>query len=299
VADDARISTAIRNHPKTRKLQKRLGKEAVLSLIWLFLYAAESRPDGDLKGMTGEDIELAADWDGQESAFVDALSDVGFLDGEVGSYSIHDWAEHNPWAASRPKRQEASRKANRIRWASEPDPTQIKAESPPPLPSIPLQTKTSCAEPIGSPPQVAGTLPLNDNTEYQILKSDEAIWKELYPAVDVRQELRSMKGWLIANPTRRKTKSGIKKFINNWLSKAQNNPKEIGNGQNKQTGIGNSRQAARNESNREKISRVIFGVSPDAVGDVAFGGSTIEVRPDGIGDPVLGSPSSGIPAKPH
>ena len=31
-----------------------------------------------------------------------------------------------------------------------------------------------------------------------------------------------MRGWLDANPSRRKTKSGIKRFIVNWLSKEQN-----------------------------------------------------------------------------
>ena len=35
------------------------------------------------------------------------------------------------------------------------------------------------------------------------------------------QELRKMKGWLTANPKRRKTKSGIKRFINGWLAKEQ------------------------------------------------------------------------------
>jgi hypothetical protein len=31
-----------------------------------------------------------------------------------------------------------------------------------------------------------------------------------------------MESWLDANPTRRKTPKGIKKFINSWLKKAQN-----------------------------------------------------------------------------
>lgn len=46
--------------------------------------------------------------------------------------------------------------------------------------------------------------------------------KELYPAVDVEQELRNMYGWCDANPKNRKTRSGIKRFITNWLSREQN-----------------------------------------------------------------------------
>lgn len=72
-------------------------------------------------------------------------------------------------------------------------------------------------------PSVA-ELPLNDNSLYTIYQDDVDKWKGLYPAVDVEQELKKMIGWLDANPTRRKTKSGIKKFINGWLSKEQDKP---------------------------------------------------------------------------
>ena len=30
-----------------------------------------------------------------------------------------------------------------------------------------------------------------------------------------------MRGWCLANPSKRKTKRGVKKFINNWLSRQQ------------------------------------------------------------------------------
>jgi len=46
--------------------------------------------------------------------------------------------------------------------------------------------------------------------------------KELYPAVDVEQELRNMVGWCDSNPKNRKTRSGVKRFITNWLSREQN-----------------------------------------------------------------------------
>ena len=66
-------------------------------------------------------------------------------------------------------------------------------------------------------------IPLNDGTEFGVMNEDVEKYHKLYPAVDVMQELRSMVGWCDANPTRKKTKSGVKKFINSWLSKAQNN----------------------------------------------------------------------------
>lgn len=70
-------------------------------------------------------------------------------------------------------------------------------------------------------PAPAYTLPLNDGTEHPITTEDIKKYESLYPAVDVMQELRNMCGWLDSNPTRNKTKNGIKRFINSWLSREQ------------------------------------------------------------------------------
>lgn len=64
-------------------------------------------------------------------------------------------------------------------------------------------------------------LPLNTGDGYCVSKEQCQEWAGLYPAVDVIQQLRNMKGWLDANPTRKKTRKGIKRFINGWLSREQ------------------------------------------------------------------------------
>lgn len=106
---DARISIGLPQHPKTKKLIKRLGDGAAWRLICLFLWAASNKPDGNLDGMTAEDIELAVDWPGEDGAFVAAMIEVGFIDGVEGRYTIHDWREHNPWAAGADARSEKAR----------------------------------------------------------------------------------------------------------------------------------------------------------------------------------------------
>ena len=68
-------------------------------MVVLLLWVAANRSDGDLSGMSDEDIELASDWDGEEGAFIAALRRIRFVDGEQGSTVVHDWAEHQPWAA--------------------------------------------------------------------------------------------------------------------------------------------------------------------------------------------------------
>ena len=67
-------------------------------------------------------------------------------------------------------------------------------------------------------------LPLNDGTEYPVSQEQCHEWAGLYPAVDVIQQLRQMRAWLIANPRRRKTVRGINGFIVNWLSREQDKP---------------------------------------------------------------------------
>lgn len=106
---DARLSAALPGHPKTKKLIRRCGEAGAWHLVCLILWARVNRPDGDLSGMTAEDIELAVDWRGDPDAFVSALDQVGFLDGQEGEYRLHDWAEHQPWSAGSEARSEKAR----------------------------------------------------------------------------------------------------------------------------------------------------------------------------------------------
>ena len=81
--------------------------------------------------------------------------------------------------------------------------------------------ETPCAEPETVSAPAVITLPLNDNSQYPVSQEQVGKWVELYPAVDIMQELRKMAGWLDANPKRRKTKQGILRFITSWLARAQ------------------------------------------------------------------------------
>lgn len=88
-----------------------------------------------------------------------------------------------------------------------------------------LSPRLSCAEPVvtalapAEPPVI--TMPLNDGSEFPVTTEMVSEWSSLYPAVDVMQELRNMRGWCLGKPERRKTKRGVKAFINTWLSKEQ------------------------------------------------------------------------------
>ncbi len=85
------------------------------------------------------------------------------------------------------------------------------------------ESRVEREESRGTEQQVATVLalPLNDKSQYPIQQKDLENWSQLYPAVDVLQELRKMCGWLDSNPRRRKTKRGIGNFITTWLAKEQ------------------------------------------------------------------------------
>lgn len=74
-------------------------------------------------------------------------------------------------------------------------------------------------------------IPLNDGSLYDVEEHQAQEWKELFPAVDVMQELRKMKAWCDANPSKRKTKRGVKAFIVKWLMKEQDKGKPVQNHQ--------------------------------------------------------------------
>jgi hypothetical protein len=107
---DTRINTALPSHPKTKKLLRTLGPAGGWYLVRLLLWATENRSNGDLSGLTDDDIELAIDWPGEAGALVAQLASVGFIDGQECSRQIHDWLEHNSWAAG------ASERSLKGRW---------------------------------------------------------------------------------------------------------------------------------------------------------------------------------------
>lgn len=99
---------------------------------------------------------------------------------------------------------------------------------PPPAPAVTPEarargratSKAFAPSDARTPPAVV-TLPLNDGSEFPITADQVREFADLYPAVDVPQSLRAMRGWCVTNPTNRKTRAGILRFVNRWLAKEQ------------------------------------------------------------------------------
>lgn len=170
-----------------------------------------------------------------ESSIKQALADLA-NSGSVTLYEVDgepyfcfpNWSEHQRIQTKKSKfpapnsgsSQKSTVGHGDSRWV-----TVTHGDSPPETETkIEVETETKelyCAERDKPAAALVAVLPLNDGSDYPITAEQVERWRQLYPAVDITQELRNMAGWLDANPTRRKTKAGIARFINGWLAKEQ------------------------------------------------------------------------------
>ena len=105
---DIRLSTDFFQNRKTKKLIKRLGDSAIVCLLRLWISAANNKPSGQLAGWDEEDIELEAEFNGDEGLFVATLLDIGFLDKEE-EYSLHNWEKRQGWVSKSNQRSDKAR----------------------------------------------------------------------------------------------------------------------------------------------------------------------------------------------
>ena len=120
---DIRVDTKFFQHPKTLKLLRRLGPAGVIGLWRLWVWAAENRQTGYLHGLGPDDVDLIAwpDLDqtgpagrpadqGGPVSFCAVAKELGWLDQtEDGGLCLHEWSQHNPWAADAPSRSDKAR----------------------------------------------------------------------------------------------------------------------------------------------------------------------------------------------
>jgi hypothetical protein len=117
---DYRVQLSWRTSHKRRRLEKRLGKEAVLAVMDLWGWVAVNRVDGVLTGMDGEDIAYAAGWDGDHDRFIAVLCEPKIelleLNGEI--YRIHDWEENQPYIVEYMRRGKIAKQAGKASAAA-------------------------------------------------------------------------------------------------------------------------------------------------------------------------------------
>jgi hypothetical protein len=214
-------------------------------LYWLWSMADQHTEDGFLDGLTLRQVDRKTGIKG----FGDALIAAGWLESDGESLRIPHFEEHN--GSSAKKRIQTARRVAEHKAGNAAD-VVLGADGGE---SVTLETETGNAvsvttalpreekrreekkEPREKSKDSAPTsaevgadasptvveIPLNTGEQFPISEARAKEFAGLYRAVDVPQALRSMRAWAIANPTKRKTKAGIMKFVNGWLAREQNN----------------------------------------------------------------------------
>ena len=117
---DIRVDVGFLDHWKTDTLIIECGAEGVLSLLRLWIFAAQNKPDGRLTGIHTDMIERVAKWRGENGTLLKTLNETRFITQDNdGVWCLHDWQQHNPYAANAEFRKERAQKANAKRWGRE------------------------------------------------------------------------------------------------------------------------------------------------------------------------------------
>lgn len=82
--------------------------------------------------------------------------------------------------------------------------------------TCPEQTSFASEQATGLPPLI-----LKDGSRFHISENHLNEFMDAYPGVDVRDQIMKMSQWLKTNPTKRKTKNGIMRFINSWIARSE------------------------------------------------------------------------------
>jgi hypothetical protein len=224
------------NDPKWRTIA-RAAKQTIPVVLAVYVHlltiASGAVDRGTLVNVNSEDLASALDVD---SEAVDAILEA--MQGRV-----LDGDKLSGWEKRQTNREDSS--TERVKRYRERKVTQMKHTVTQVKPDVTADkkreeeirqeesTKTLASTALAVPAargKLVCTLPLNQG-DHEVFEVDVQEWIPLYPAVDIRQELRNMKGWLLGNPKLRKTKTGIGRFINAWFSRAQNESRPgAGNG---------------------------------------------------------------------
>jgi len=150
--------------------------------------------------------------------------------GRAGAAKKWDGERHSERHSERHQNEMANAMQNAIKsgWRND-------GETNNPVTNTNTEASASCSEPpksAASEPQemIPAEPPLmvfpcvgRGPLEWPLTSAKLSEYLESYPGVDALLECRRALQWCRDNPTRRKTYAGMGKFLNGWLSKAQNN----------------------------------------------------------------------------
>lgn len=190
-----------------QKLAERLSCDmptaiGYLELLWN--YTADMAPQGNIGQCTDSAIARYCEYLGDPEDFIEALVQHNWLArDDTHRLLTTNWPKiARPWVKSKLKRMG-------LKFAEQ----EPEAEPDPPTGGL--------AHSQGD--TVVHTFPtVGDNADWPLQESKLHEWIDAFPGVDVPAECLKALQWCRDNPSRRKTYGGMSRFLNQWLSRAQN-----------------------------------------------------------------------------
>ena len=267
------------NDPKWRTISRASG-QSISCVIAVFVHVLVDASQNEKRGVTqcnAEDVAAALDLETESVELIFTAMQGRVLEGDRVS----------GWEKRQPMREDFS--AERVKKWRERTVTQRNAPDKDKDKDKDEKHKKTSARSV-PPEELAGTLPLVTGDAYPISKSQIKEWSDAYPGVDVKGELKKMKVWLDANPTRKKTPRGILRAVVGWLTRAQDDGRRTQNAGGPNGHVnGNGKNSAAVANANVQGALLDLGISPgpDSQGGwpagVHAGESTREGDAPGVG----------------
>lgn len=249
------------DHPKLRTLAMLLGLPQFAAdgvFDRLIRVTSKYAPRGDIGKWSNEQIAAALDWREDPTKLINALIDSGLVDMlESGLVVVHDWPDHcedsvhNQLArkvqvfadGSKPKLNRLSRKERerieseytRIENAQHTHGERTTNAMPKPAPKpIHSHSLSPVKETCGETDELELDSTLADDPVVLEFPCDgpvktwelrESLFAEMsrdFPSLNVLEQARASLAWVKAEPSRRKTAKGMRRYLVGWLARAQN-----------------------------------------------------------------------------
>jgi hypothetical protein len=244
-----RVKVGLRHSDGAGVLERRLSDPRAYTYVPdLWDWFVQKHPEGQVVGPDAAFlIARGSGWTGEPDPFCAAMVAAGFLAVIPEGFRVKGWRE---WAGFHLEVR-AKEKAKKRSQRSDPEgqsptcPEDVPGTSQgqalkktasrggcPGDASLVSDLSVSEGGAGGTPPlldsdsPVAVSLPCCGSARsYGVTLAQIASLQIAYPGVDVLAEVHKARAWLESNPSRRKTHGGVARFLNAWMSRAQDSPR--------------------------------------------------------------------------
>lgn len=217
--------------PKWPLIARKSGQNiGTVVSIWAALleFASQSEARGSAAGFDCETIDALYGYpDGTTETVCNAMKRHGLLS---ETHMVVSWSkrqvkrEREDNSSDRVRRYRENKKANDsgVKEDGNADVTPVKRQETPRTEQNRTDKKEEeLPEKLSVSHDSPFSLPCEDGSEFTYDDIFIAAARKAYPLTSIEKEVTKARAWLEGNPTKKKTRRGMKKFLNGWLARSQ------------------------------------------------------------------------------